>query len=85
MQKGNAMPGIRNVISTLTNDGQEVMGSNILLWHYPHKRIVQDSRFCDDSRARTGPPHKHGMPAFDFIFLPWHDPAMPIQCQHSLI
>ncbi len=29
------MVGIRNVISTLTADGREVMGPNVLLFHHP--------------------------------------------------
>jgi membrane protease subunit (stomatin/prohibitin family) len=37
------MQGIRGVISTLTNDGQEIMGPGILLWHYPDNSIVNNS------------------------------------------
>jgi hypothetical protein len=34
------MQGIRGVISTLTNDGQEVMGPGVLVWH----RMIAMSR-----------------------------------------
>ncbi len=34
------MQGIRSVISTLTNDGREVMGPGVLVWHYPDNSIV---------------------------------------------
>lgn len=37
------MQGVRSVISTLTNDGREVMGPGILLWHYPDNSIVNNS------------------------------------------
>jgi uncharacterized membrane protein YdfJ with MMPL/SSD domain len=33
-----------NVISTRTANGEEIMGSEILLWHYPEKHIVNGSR-----------------------------------------
>ncbi len=48
-----SMPGIRNVISTLTENGEEVMGPEILLWHYPDQNImngslltVESNQFC---------------------------------------
>lgn len=37
------MPGIRNVISTLSNDGQEILGSGLLMWHYPSNDIINGS------------------------------------------
>ncbi len=47
------MPGIRSVISTLLPDGQEVMGPNVLMWHYPNNDImngslltVETNQFC---------------------------------------
>ena len=47
------MAGIRNVISTLTESGEEVMGPEILLWHYPDQSImngslltVESNQFC---------------------------------------
>jgi membrane protease subunit (stomatin/prohibitin family) len=43
------MPGMRSVISTLTDDGQEIMGPGILLWHYPHNSIVNNSLLTVES------------------------------------
>jgi membrane protease subunit (stomatin/prohibitin family) len=47
------MPGIRSVISTLTGNGEEVMGPEVLLWHYPENDItngslltVESNHFC---------------------------------------
>jgi membrane protease subunit (stomatin/prohibitin family) len=47
------MPGIRGVISTLTADGQEMMGPEILMYHYPENSItsgslltVESNHFC---------------------------------------
>ena len=47
------MPGVRSVISTLTGNGEEVMGPEILLWHYPENDItngslltVESNHFC---------------------------------------
>ena len=47
------MAGIRNVISTLTENGEEIMGPEILLWHYPDQSImngslltVESNQFC---------------------------------------
>ena len=37
------MAGIRSVISTLTTNGEEVMGPDILLWHYPDPSVVSGS------------------------------------------
>ncbi len=37
------MAGIRNVISTLLDNGEEVMGPEILLWHYPENNILNGS------------------------------------------
>ncbi len=43
------MAGIRNVISTLMGDGQEVMGPEILLWHYPNNDIINGSLLTVES------------------------------------
>lgn len=43
------MAGIRNVISTLTNDGQEILGPNILMWHYPSNDIINGSLLTVES------------------------------------
>jgi membrane protease subunit (stomatin/prohibitin family) len=43
------MPGIRNVISTLADNGEEVMGPEILLWHYPHNDIINGSLLTVES------------------------------------
>src|SRR5262245_29996998 len=34
---------IRNVVSTLHDDGTEVMGPGILMYHYPHNDILTGS------------------------------------------
>lgn len=43
------MAGIRNVISTLTENGEEVMGPEILLWHYPNNDIMNGSLLTVES------------------------------------
>ncbi len=43
------MAGIRNVISTLTDNGAEVMGPEVLLWHYPNNDIVNGSLLTVES------------------------------------
>lgn len=43
------MQGIRSVISTLGNDGREIMGPGILLWHYPDNSIVNNSLLTVES------------------------------------
>ena len=43
------MAGIRNVISTLSDNGEEVMGPEILLWHYPNNDIVNGSLLTVES------------------------------------
>jgi membrane protease subunit (stomatin/prohibitin family) len=43
------MAGIRNVISTLTDSGEEVMGPEILLWHYPNNDIMNGSLLTVES------------------------------------
>jgi membrane protease subunit (stomatin/prohibitin family) len=43
------MPGVRNVISTLTDNGEEVMGPEILLWHYPNNDILNGSLLTVES------------------------------------
>ena len=47
--EGVFMTGIRNVISTLTSNGEEVMGPEILLWHYPNNDILNGSLLTVDS------------------------------------
>jgi len=39
----------RQVISTLTNDGTEVMGLGVLVWHYPDSSIVNNSLLTVES------------------------------------
>ncbi len=43
------MTGIRNVISTLTPNGEEYMGPEILLWHYPENNIMNGSLLTVES------------------------------------
>jgi len=43
------MPGLRNVISTLLDNGEEVMGPEILLWHYPENNIMNGSLLTVES------------------------------------
>lgn len=43
------MPGIRSVVSTLTDSGEEVMGPNVLLWHYPNNDIMSGSLLTVES------------------------------------
>jgi membrane protease subunit (stomatin/prohibitin family) len=43
------MPGVRNVISTLADNGEEVMGPELLLWHYPNNDIVNGSLLTVES------------------------------------
>lgn len=43
------MVGIRNVISTLTADGREIMGPNILMFHHPESSIVNGSLLTVES------------------------------------
>ncbi len=43
------MTGIRNVISTLTSNGEEIMGPEILLWHYPNNDILNGSLLTVES------------------------------------
>lgn len=43
------MPGVRSVISTLTDNGEEVMGPEVLLWHYPNNDIVNGSLLTVES------------------------------------
>ncbi len=37
------MPGIRNVISTMGANGEEMLGPDLLLWHYPDSSIQLSS------------------------------------------
>jgi membrane protease subunit (stomatin/prohibitin family) len=43
------MPGMRNVISTLGANGEEIMGPEILLWHYPNNDIINGSLLTVES------------------------------------
>src|SRR5689334_5784116 len=43
------MPGVRSVISTLTDNGEEIMGPEVLLWHYPNNDIVNGSLLTVES------------------------------------
>jgi membrane protease subunit (stomatin/prohibitin family) len=47
--KEKTMTGVRNVISTLTPNGEEVMGPEILLWHYPDNNIMNGSLLTVES------------------------------------
>src|SRR5438128_3906696 len=49
MKKELIMTGMRNVVSTLTSDGQEVMGPEVLLWHYPDNNILNGSLLTVES------------------------------------
>src|SRR5205807_3804557 len=40
---------IRNVVSTLTNDGTEVMGPGVLMYHYPGNDIMNGSLLTVES------------------------------------
>ncbi len=43
------MPGIRSVISTLAENGEEVMGPEVILWHYPNNDIINGSLLTVES------------------------------------
>jgi membrane protease subunit (stomatin/prohibitin family) len=43
------MAGVRSVISTLTDNGEEIMGPEILLWHYPNNDIINGSLLTVES------------------------------------
>jgi membrane protease subunit (stomatin/prohibitin family) len=43
------MPGVSGVISTLTANGEEVMGPEVLLWHYPGNDIMNNSLLTVES------------------------------------
>ncbi len=43
------MTGIRNVISTLGANGEEVMGPDILIWHFPDNSIMNGSLLTVES------------------------------------
>ena len=43
------MTGVRGVISTLMPDGEEVMGPNVLMWHYPNNDIMSGSLLTVES------------------------------------
>ncbi len=46
---GRQMPQIRQVISTLTNDGKEIMGPDVLVYHYPDNSILNGSLLTVES------------------------------------
>ncbi len=43
------MAGIRGVISTLNSNGEEIMGPEILLWHYPDPNVISGSLLTVES------------------------------------
>jgi membrane protease subunit (stomatin/prohibitin family) len=43
------MTGVRNVISTLGANGEEVMGPDILIWHFPDNSIMNGSLLTVES------------------------------------
>ena len=43
------MAGVRSVISTLSSNGEEVLGPTVLLWHYPNNDIVNGSLLTVES------------------------------------
>ena len=43
------MTGVRNVVSTLGPNGEEVMGPDILIWHYPDNSIMNGSLLTVES------------------------------------
>ncbi|MDI9260035.1 SPFH domain-containing protein [Alicyclobacillus sendaiensis] len=43
------MPQIRQVISTLSNDGKEIMGPDVLVYHYPDNSILNGSLLTVES------------------------------------
>ncbi|WP_083515948.1 SPFH domain-containing protein [Alicyclobacillus sendaiensis] len=43
------MPQIRQVISTLSNDGKEIMGPDVLAYHYPDNSILNGSLLTVES------------------------------------
>lgn len=43
------MAGVRSVISTLTPNGEEVMGPEVVIWHYPDANIINGSLLTVES------------------------------------
>jgi len=43
------MAGVRGVISTLTAEGEEIMGPEILMWHFPDNSIMNGSLLTVES------------------------------------
>lgn len=43
------MPGIRNVVSTMGINGEELLGPEVLLWHYPDSSIMNGSLLTVES------------------------------------
>ncbi|WP_258110854.1 SPFH domain-containing protein [Alicyclobacillus sp. SP_1] len=46
---GTTMAGVRQVISTLSNDGKELMGPDVLVFHYPDNSIINGSLLTCES------------------------------------
>jgi membrane protease subunit (stomatin/prohibitin family) len=44
-----SMTGVRNVVSTLGANGEEVMGPDILIWHFPDNSIMNGSLLTVES------------------------------------
>jgi membrane protease subunit (stomatin/prohibitin family) len=40
---------VRQVVSTLTAEGEEIMGQDLLMWHYPHNDIINGSLLTVES------------------------------------
>ncbi len=45
------MTGVRNVVSTLGANGEEVMGPDILIWHFPDNSIMNGSLLTVSNHA----------------------------------
>src|SRR6266568_1420905 len=43
------MAGVRSVITTLTANGEEIMGPDSLIWHYPDPSIISGSLLTVES------------------------------------
>src|SRR5436190_19003043 len=48
-RRNSTMAGVRGVISTLTQDGEEIMGPEILMWHFPDNSIMNGSLLTVES------------------------------------
>ena len=47
------MTGVRNVVSTLGPNGEEVMGPDILIWHFPDNSIMNGSLLTNPARLTS--------------------------------